>query len=140
MVGVTQEQIKTLPKNIVGIPLIKDMSELSSIYTLADLYINICKSHSFGLVNIESMACGTPVVVLKNSAGVEIISLDTGFVIDEITEILPIINEVKAKGKSFYSNACKDRAFKMFNKEAKFSEYLHLYEKIYNGTYKWNKH
>ncbi len=140
LVGVTEEQIKILPKNIIGIRHIKDVTELSSYYALADLYINICKTHSFGLVNIESMACGTPVAVLRDSAGEEIISKDTGFLISDIKEILTIIKEVKAKGKSFYNDACMNRVKSMFNKDAKFSEYLNLYEEIHNDTYKWNKH
>ena len=48
--------------------------------------------------------------------------------------------EVKAKGKSFYNDACMNRVKSMFNKDAKFSEYLNLYEEIHNDTYKWNKH
>jgi len=38
LVGVTEEQIKILPKNIIGIRHIKDVTELSSYYALADLY------------------------------------------------------------------------------------------------------
>lgn len=140
LVGVNASQQKELPNNVIGIAETNSLSELVEIYNNADILLNISSTVTFGLVTVEAMACGTPVIVQANTAGEEIITTNTGFIINDIIEVLPIIKEVKTKGKSHYSEACRKRAVEMFDKEVKFSEYLNLYEEISNGTFVWKKH
>jgi glycosyltransferase involved in cell wall biosynthesis len=139
LVGISATQQRKLPSNIMGIHATDNISELVELYGTADLLLNISATVTFGLITVEAMACGTPVIVLDRTAGSEIVTTQSGFVINDINELFPIIDEVKSKGKAFYSNACRERVVKMFNKEDKFREYFNLYEDIFSGTFKWKK-
>tara|TARA_B100001146_G_scaffold193515_1_gene180139 strand:+ start:782 stop:1942 length:1161 start_codon:yes stop_codon:yes gene_type:complete len=59
-------------------------SELQKLYSKAMVLINLQKLHPFGLIFIESMSSGTPVIGCKPGATEEIISDgETGFLINE---------------------------------------------------------
>ena len=93
LVGLSDKQLKTLPKNIIGIKRTNSTKELAEIYTAADVFFNPSKEETFGLVTIEAMACGTPAVVLDKSASPEIVRLYSfGKVLDKvcISELLTI--------------------------------------------------
>jgi len=68
LVGLTKSQIKNLPEKILGIERTNNIEELVKIYSAADLYVNLSYTESFGLTNLESIACGTPVLAY-NSGG-----------------------------------------------------------------------
>ena len=59
-------------------------SKLRELYSKAIVLIHLQKIHPFGLVFIESMSCGTPVIACKPGATEEIINDgETGFLINE---------------------------------------------------------
>ncbi|MBU3934241.1 MAG: glycosyltransferase family 4 protein [Candidatus Omnitrophica bacterium] len=81
----------------------------------------------FGLVIIESMACGTPVLALQRGAAVEVIKdWKTGFVVrseDEMIEAIRRIDEIDPK-------ECRRHAEKNFSVEKMAREYEKIYKKI----------
>ena len=59
-------------------------SKLVSLYSKSLVFVHLQKIHSFGLVFIEAMSCGTPVIACKPGATEEIIQHgETGFLIHE---------------------------------------------------------
>ena len=62
LVGLSDEQIRTLPYNIVGIGRTGSPRELAEIYTAADLFFNPTYEDNYPTVNLEAEACGTPVL------------------------------------------------------------------------------
>ena len=68
LVGLTKKQKEKLPKNILGIERTNSVEELAKIYSAADMLVNFSYSESFGLTNLEALACGTPVLTY-NSGG-----------------------------------------------------------------------
>lgn len=78
------------------------------------------------------MACGTPGIVYNCTASPELITPETGFVVEkgDIQELVNAIQTIKAKGKSSYSLACRERAEKLYNKEDRYMDYLKLYEAL----------
>lgn len=62
LVGLSEKQIKKLPRNIIGITKINNQSELAEIYTAADVFVNPTHQDNFPTVNLEARACGTPVI------------------------------------------------------------------------------
>ena len=62
LVGLTKEQIKNLPKGILGIERTSSVRELAEIYSAADIFLNLTYCDSFGQVNVEAALCGTPVI------------------------------------------------------------------------------
>ena len=55
-----------------------------SLYSKSLVFVHLQKIHPFGLVFIEAMSCGTPVIACKPGATEEIIQHgETGFLIHE---------------------------------------------------------
>ena len=62
LVGLTEKQIKNLPKNIKGIQRTNSPQELAAIYTAADVFVNPTYEDNYPTVNLEAQACGTKVI------------------------------------------------------------------------------
>ena len=59
-------------------------SKLRELYSSVTVFVHLQKKHPFGLIFIESMSCGTPVIACKPGATEEIIDDgNTGFLINE---------------------------------------------------------
>lgn len=132
LVGVTETQKKELPKNIIGITRTNSIEELAEIYTAADVFLNTTLEEVFGLVNIEALACGTPVVTFKTGGSPETIDKNTGLVVkrDDIDGMIEAKNKIKLMGKSHYEEDCIARARTYFDKLEKYEEYVDLYKRL----------
>lgn len=60
--GMTEEQIKELPKNIIHINKTRSIKEMAYLYNAADVYVNLTVCDTYPTVNLEAVACGTPVI------------------------------------------------------------------------------
>ena len=136
LVGLNDTQLKKLPKNIIGLTKTENRQELIDLYSAADLFINPTWEDNFPTTNIESLACGTPLVTYRTGGSVEAISSETGFTVDkgDITELIKVIRNVKEIGKPSFSGACRKRVVEFFNKNDRFKEYLDLYETILSNA------
>jgi len=134
LVGLNQKQIKTLPKNIIGLQKTKSQKELKEIYNSADIFLNLSLEETFGLTTAEALACGVPVIVYNSTACPEIIDENTGIMVKRknIEDILLAITTIKNNGKAFYSRLCRKRAVDLYNKNDRYKEYIDLYESIIN--------
>ena len=68
LVGLSKQQIRTLPKEIIGIERTNSKAELAELYTMADVYVNPTYEDNYPTTNLEAIACGTPVITY-NSGG-----------------------------------------------------------------------
>ncbi len=134
LIGVDRELKKKLPNTILGIERTNDQKELAEYYSMADVVLNLSYEESFGLTTVEGFACGTPSIVYNRTASPELITFDTGCIVEagNIDEIVASIKDIKQKGKLSYKDACRQRAMKYFNKDDKFKEYLELYNSMIN--------
>lgn len=73
LVGLTEKQVAELPDNMIKITRTNSATELAQWYTAADVFVNPSREETFGLTTVEAMACGTPVVVYRNTACEEIV-------------------------------------------------------------------
>lgn len=127
LVGTDDNVDMQLPKNIISVHRTKNQLELAEIYTAADLFVNPTREEVLGMVNIESLACGTPVLTFRTGGSPEILDESTGAVVDcdDVnaleSEIIRICRDVP------YSKAdCFVRA-KSFDMNKKYKEYIELY-------------
>lgn len=99
LVGLSKRQIGQMPPGIVGIRHTDNVRELAALYSQACIFINPSREESFSLVTIEAMACGTPVIVLGNSAVKELVCGENGVVLEscESDDYLRAIREVEGK-------------------------------------------
>ena len=130
LVGTNNDVDKLLPDNIISIHRTYNQEELVKLYSAADLFINPTKDENFPTVNIESLACGTPVITFKTGGSPEIIDETCGLVVEknDIDTLEKQIINV-CTNKSFTSKDCLNRA-QQFNMENKFKEYVDLYNQL----------
>ena len=125
MVGVTKEQKKILPQNIIGIERTNNIQELAEIYSAADVFLNPTLEDNYPTVNLESIACGTPVVTYNTGGSPESISETSGAVVPkgDITALLKTARSLELDSEKVALEAQK------FDKERKYKEYLQFYER-----------
>jgi glycosyltransferase involved in cell wall biosynthesis len=80
VIGLTQAQIAALPEGIVGLPRTASARELAKWYTAADCFINPTLEDNMPLVNLEALACGTPVAVFETGGCPECVTEACGAV------------------------------------------------------------
>lgn len=134
LVGLYKQQIEKLPNNIIGIQRTENTNQLVDIYSMADLFLNLTYNDTFPTTNLEALACGTPILTYKTGGSVEAVSEDTGFIVEkgDLDSVIKVINEVREKGKGFYSEKCRERAVSCFNKDDRFKEYIDLFTNLIN--------
>lgn len=127
LVGTNEAIDKTLPNNILSIHKTQNQQELASIYSSADLLINPTREEVFGLVNIESLACGTPVVTFNSGGSPECVDSTCGSVVD-CDDVDALEDEIIriCTTAPYSKEACIKRA-KQFNMYEKFKDYIDLY-------------
>ena len=82
LVGLTEKQITALPSNIMGITRTSNISELVELYSVADVFVNPTMEDNFPTVNIEAIACGTPVITYNTGGSGEMLNEKCGVVVE----------------------------------------------------------
>lgn len=128
LIGVSSVEKESLPVNILSVNRTDSMKELASIYSTADIFINPTREDTYPTVNMESIACGTPVLSFNAGGSPEILNNETGLVVpcDDVDALEQSILHI-------YINSvfCKEKVAEYgvkFNKTDRFKEYVRLYE------------
>lgn len=130
LVGTDDNSDKLLPANIISIHRTQNQQELAGIYSSADVFVNPTREENYPTVNMEAIACGTPVLTFKTGGSPEMLDKTCGSVVecDDTSslekEIIRICTE-----KSFSSEQCVIKS-KEFDKNERFKEYIKLYERV----------
>lgn len=132
IIGLTKQQIDTLPKGIVGVERTNSAEELVQAYNVADIFVNPTYADTFPTTNLEAIACGTPVITYRTGGCPEAITPDTGIVVEQgdIKGIAQAIETICAKGKGYYRDACRKYAVENFDKKRCFEKYIALYDDL----------
>jgi putative colanic acid biosynthesis glycosyltransferase len=135
MVGLTKKQIDEIPPRIIAIQRTESISELVDLYSAADIVLNLSYQESFGLTTVEGFACGTPGIVYNCTASPELITEDTGLVVEagDINSLLEAISTIRRNGKSYYTTNCRKRAIDFFNIEDRINDFMDLYNRLLNN-------
>lgn len=132
LVGLDESQLKDLPSGITGIARTENLQQLAALYGAADVFVNPTWQDNFPTTNIESLACGTPVVTYNTGGSPEAIDDGTGIVVEkgDVKALKMAIEQIIDKDKSVYQDMSRNRALKFFNKEHRFQEYVNLYDRM----------
>ena len=132
LIGLDKNQLENLPENIIGLDRTESQEELCSFYSSADLFLNLSVEETFGLTTAEALSCGVPSIVYNVTACPELISEETGFVVErqDINELFNTIKKIKDIGKSQFTSACRNRAISLFDENKVNLEYFNLYNEI----------
>lgn len=134
LVGTNERIERSLPQSILSIRCSYDQRELAEIYTAADVFVNPTREDTYPTVNMEALACGTPVVTFCAGGSPEIVDDSCGAVveIDNLEKLQQAISRI-CKEKTLLTENCLKKAEK-FDKNKRFQEYLDLYERIIART------
>ena len=129
LVGTNDAVDAQLPESVISIHNTADQRELARIYSAADLFVNPTREDNFPTVNMEALACGTPVVTFRTGGCPEIVREDCGSVVEKNDidaleqEILRICTQ-----RPYTTEACVTQAAQ-FDAQSKFDAYIELYTK-----------
>lgn len=132
MVGTNEYLDSILPANIISIHRTNNQIELAEIYSEADLLLNATREDTFPTVNMEAIACGTPVLTFRTGGSPEILSPKTGSVV-ECNDVDSFEREIVriCESNPYREEDCLEHS-KNFDLHERYEEYLALYESIIN--------
>lgn len=130
MAGLSYDQINSLPSGIKGIQRTQNINELVKLYSESDVLINPTYADTFPTVNLEALACGTPVITYNTGGSPEAIDERTGVVVEQgnVEALAETIRNMKNHPLS--SEDCRKRAEELFDKDKCYEKYIRLYEKL----------
>ena len=130
IVGLNEKQLKKLSFGIKGIQRTQNVQELVKLYSEAAVLINPTYADTFPTVNLEALACGTPVITYRTGGSPEVIDKKTGVVVEQgdVNGLVEAIYRMKENPLS--SADCRKRAKECFDKDKCFEKYIELYENL----------
>jgi glycosyltransferase involved in cell wall biosynthesis len=130
LVGTNDKIDKQLPNNIISIHRTQNQQELVQIYSAADVFVNPTREDNYPTVNMEALACGTPVLTFKTGGSPEILDETCGMVVD-CDDVDAMENEIIriCTGTIYSERDCINTACG-FDQNERFEEYLKLYERV----------
>jgi glycosyltransferase involved in cell wall biosynthesis len=132
VVGLSEKQISELPQGITGIRRTQNVQVLVDHYSAARVLINTTYADTFPTVNLEALACGTPIVTYRTGGAPESVSEDTGYVVEQgdINAMAEAVKTICNSDVAKYRTACRQRAEALFDKDRCFEQYLTLYNSL----------
>jgi glycosyltransferase involved in cell wall biosynthesis len=119
-----------LPENIISIHQTQNQQELAEIYAASDVFVNPTREENYPTVNMEALACGTPVLTFRTGGSPEMLDETCGSVVPcgDVEALEKEIIRV-CNGKLYTEEACLKKAGE-FDQNERFKEYLKLYERV----------
>lgn len=132
LVGLTEKQISSLPSGIIGNTRTNSVQELAEYYSRATVFVNMTYSDNYPTVNLEAIACGTPIITYRTGGSPEAVDESTGIVVaqGDLDAIENSIKKIISNPGIFTQEACTERARAFFDKRLAYSSYLDLYRKL----------
>lgn len=138
LVGLTQSQITKLPNGIEGITRTQNVDELVNLYNQASVLVNPTYADTFPTVNLEALACGTPVVTYRTGGSPEAIDKNTGIVVEkgDVQGLAASVMQIIDNPQKFSREACRKRAEQHYNQDFQFGKYIDLYNSLLSDSFK----
>jgi putative colanic acid biosynthesis glycosyltransferase len=132
MIGLSQQEIKELPKGIIGLSRTESIEELAQWYTIADVFVNPTTQDNFPTTNLEALACGTPVVTYDTGGSPEAIDERTGRTVPkgDVQGLKLAIESLIKETKDLLAEACRVRAEEHFDARKRYQDYLNIFGNI----------
>ncbi len=134
LVGVDPGTAQSLPERILALERTADRAELAALYSAADVFVNPTREDTFPTVNLEALACGTPVVTFAAGGSAEIPDESCGFAVSpgDVNALEERIRRT-CEEAPFSREACLARG-RQFDRDEKFRSYLELYHQCYDRS------
>lgn len=132
LVGLDENSSARISEKIVKVKRTQDKRTLADYYSWASVFVNPTREETLGLVNIESLACGTPVITFNTGGSPECVDESCGIVVEQ--------NDIDGMKKAIIK-ICEETSIlpqncvsfsKKFDEDYITNLYLGLYKKIYS--------
>ncbi len=123
LVGLDDNQLATLPEDIIGIKRTSSIEELAEIYSAADVFVNPTYEDNYPTTNLEAISCGTPVVTYITGGSPESVFEGNGFSVPQ-GDVKGIYDAIKKV------DGCKTPTKDFFDASKRYKEYVDLYKEI----------
>lgn len=132
LVGLSKQQIESLSNGIEGVEHTNSIEELAKLYSGAIAFVNTTYEDNYPTVNLEAIACGTPVITYKTGGCVESVNSDCGVVVEQgyVNDLIKAISLIRNRSFQFRSDDLRSFAESNFNEVDCFKSYLNLYKLI----------
>ena len=120
--------------NLIETGFIESEKELSIIYNAADITAVPSFKESFGQIASESCACGTPVIILKNTGLTDIINhKNNGYICagENIKDFIDGIKWLQKQNSTLIAEKCQNSVVK-FSYDNISDKYIKIYNEILN--------
>ena len=133
LVGTNDLIDRNLSKNIISIHRTEDRQEMAEIYSAVDLFVNPTREENFPTTNLESLACGTPVITSSVGGCPETVSKECGVIVKvgDFEQFKEVIEKCRIE-RPFTEENCINFASR-FKSVEKFKEYTKLYSSLLGG-------
>lgn len=97
LVGLQENQIKQLPKGIIGIKRTQSANKLAEVYSAADVFFNPTYEDNYPTVNLEAESCGTPVITYDTGGSKETLHSNESRVVEtgNLMKVVQLIQEME---------------------------------------------
>lgn len=135
LVGIDPKTARKLPPSVKWIRRTENVAMLAELYSAATAFVNPTYQDNYPTVNLEAIACGTPVVTYRTGGSVESVTPSTGRVVPQgdVRAIMDAVREIEKLGKDTFIRPCRHYALANFSKEDRYNDYLRLYESLLNN-------
>lgn len=123
------EKVKPLidGKNVIYLGSISHSQKVKFLKEASALLFPIQWDEHFGIVMIEAMACGTPVIACKRGSVAEVVDYGkTGFYAESVEDLVPLVSQAMALDRYIV----RECAMQRFSVKRMVSDYLALYEAL----------
>ena len=134
LIGVDSKTQVTLPPNIKAISRTENIKELAEWYSASEVLVNPTYEDNFPTVNLEALACNTPVITYQTGGSPESIFKETGLVLKQ-GDIKGVVSGIDyiCLHKDEYSK-CSQIAKEKYDEKLIFKKYAELYSEILQNT------
>lgn len=126
LVGTNDDIDMILPEGIISIHRTNSQRELAEIYTAADAFLIPTREDNYPTVNMEAIACGTPVITFRTGGSSEMIDETCGSVV-ECEDIDTLVKEIARITSGNYTSGCVKKSIE-FDMNKCFEEYVNMYK------------
>lgn len=126
LVGLSPAQMRRMPSSIIAVGPTASPTELAGIYSTADVLFNPTHEDNYPSVNLEALACGTPVVTYDTGGGPESIRPGVDGHVLRSKTVEEFVTWLAAGGLDRLQVGQRDD----LSEEASLAEYLQLYDQL----------
>lgn len=120
-----------VPPNVCCLGKIADKQKLAELFSAADVFFNPTREEALGLVNVEALACQTPVITFRTGGTTECVDETCGVLLDDCRweAAYEVISRMRSGVLRFSPEACAKKSME-FTEQKQQQTYMDIYRRL----------